>query len=444
MKNFQWNTAGSASHTFDGITLETACYGPSPDEAPTLILLHEGLGCIALWRSFPVKLAAHSGCGVFVYSRRGYGASDTVTLPRPLDYMTNEAEALSGILDALQIKKAVLLGHSDGASIASIYAGSVQDHRVRGLILMAPHFFVEPISIKAIEKARTEYDSGALKEKLGKYHQDVDAAFNGWCDTWLDNKFRSWNIADNIDYLRIPVLAIQGTDDPYGTLAQLDELEQRSYAPVEKVILANCQHSPHLEKQQQTLDAIQIYLRRLWQMEGIYVSPKDTQKNEDSLPDTEPLPGYKHLPGKNARPVDGLLEAIAETASAVTKDASYRSNAAWLYGIRLFNNGFYWEAHEVLETVWNNAAPNSREKHLVQGVIQMANAQLKASLEQTKAADRLQKLAAECITRAYARGISDCATDVSEELLLGLECKEMQTATARCDQRDVVIILKLR
>jgi len=157
-----------------------------------------------------------------------------------------------------------------------------------------------------------------------------------------------------------------------------------------------------------------------------------------------PLPDYKHLPGKNARPDDGLLESIAHSASAVTDDATYRSNAAWLYGIRLFNNGFYWEAHEVLEAVWNNAAPNSREKHLVQGVIQMANAQLKASLEQTKAADRLQKLAAECITRAYPRGISDYATDVSEELLLGLECQEMQTATAQCDQSDAVIILKLR
>ena len=277
MKDFQWNTAGLSSHTFDGITLETACYGPSPADAPTIILLHEGLGCIALWRSLPEQLVEHSDCGVFVYSRAGYGASDTVTLPRPLDYMENEAKALSGILDALQIKKSVLLGHSDGASIAAIYAGSAQDHRVRGLILIAPHFFVEPISIKAIEKARTDYDSGVLKEKLSIYHQDVDAAFNGWCDAWLDQKFRDWNIADNIDHLRIPVLAIQGTDDPYGTLAQIDELEQRSYAPVEQVILANCKHSPHLEKQQETLNAIQHYLKLLWQMEGGF----DTQQSKD-------------------------------------------------------------------------------------------------------------------------------------------------------------------
>ena len=158
-----------------------------------------------------------------------------------------------------------------------------------------------------------------------------------------------------------------------------------------------------------------------------------------------PLPDYKHLPGKNARPDDGLLESIAHSASAVTDDASYRSNVAWLYGIRLFNNGFYWEAHEVLEAVWNNAAPNSREKHLVQGVIQMANAQLKASLEQTKAADRLQKLAAECITRAYTggNGNSGCGTNVSANLLLGLESSQMHAAAARCSQMDTALTLDL-
>jgi len=252
--------------------LEAQCYGPSPSEAPTIIMLHEGLGCVALWRDFPAQLTKATGYGVFVYSRAGYGASDTVPLPRPLDYMTQEAQALSGVLDTLNINKAVLLGHSDGASIAAIYAGSTQDHRIRGLILLAPHFFVESISIAAIKQARNEYYSGTLREKLSIYHQDVDAAFNGWCDAWLNKDFKSFNIADNIDYLRIPTLAIQGVDDPYGTLAQIDELEQRSYAPVEKLILTNCKHAPHLEKQQECLSAIQIFLKRLWHMEGIFDS----------------------------------------------------------------------------------------------------------------------------------------------------------------------------
>ena len=272
MKDFQWNTKGSSLSTIDGIKLETACFGPSPTDAPTIVLLHEGLGCITLWRSFPEQLAICTGCGVFVYSRAGYGASDTVPLPRPLDYMTREAQALSGILDTLNINKAVLLGHSDGASIAAIYAGSTQDHRIRGLILLAPHFFVELISIAAIKQARNEYYSGTQREKLSIYHQDVDAAFNGWCDAWLNKDFKSFNIADNIDYLRIPTLAIQGVDDPYGTLAQIDELEQRSYAPVEKLILTNCKHAPHLEKQQECLSAIQFFLKRLWHMEGIFDS----------------------------------------------------------------------------------------------------------------------------------------------------------------------------
>jgi len=435
VSGFEWNTEHHSSYAFDGIKLETACYGPSPAEAPTIILLHEGLGCVALWRTIPQQLATNTGCGVFAYSRAGYGASDIVTLPRPLDYMTREADALSRILDVLNINKAVLFGHSDGASIAAIYAGSAQDHRVRGLVLLAPHFFVEPISISAIEQTKNEYNSGNLKEKLSTYHQHTDVAFNGWCDAWLDKDFQNWNIADNIDYLRIPVLAIQGADDPYGTLAQIEELEARSYAPVDKVILTDCKHSPHLEKQQASLSAVQSWLTRLWQMEGVFNLHR---RQTWSSPDSIPLPGYKHKPGKNARPVDGLLESIAHSASVVTSDASHQSNTAWRYGIRLFNSGFFWETHEVLEAVWNNAPPNSREKHLVQGVIQIANAQLKASLKQPKAAARLQQLATECITRAYPPGNNtkdkSGSTDDGKHKLLGLEYRQVHAAATHCDK----------
>ena len=164
--------------------------------------------------------------------------------------------------------------------------------------------------------------------------------------------------------------------------------------------------------------------------------------------DTIPLPISKHLPGKNKRPDDGLLESVAEKACTVTEDASYRSNTAWLYGIRLFNNGYYWEAHEVLEAVWNNATPNSREKHLVQGVIQIANAQLKAHLQQAKAADRLQKLATECITRAYigtkihTDNTNDKQADDSHRLM-GLESAQMHAAAAQCNQLAAAISLQL-
>lgn len=269
MQQFEWNAGTQSSLCVGGVNLEAACFGPPPGDAPTLVLLHEGLGCIELWRSFPQELAKLTGCGVFVWSRAGYGGSDPIALPRPLDYMTREAlDFLPDILDALQVKKTVLLGHSDGASIAAIYAGSVQDHRVRGLVLMAPHFFVEPVSISAIEAARTAYRTGTLKEKLIPYHSNVDVAFNGWCDAWLADGFRDWNIADNIDYLRIPVLAIQGEQDQYGTMVQIEELERRCYSPVDTAILSGCKHSPHLEKTQASLNAIKSFLDRLWKMES--------------------------------------------------------------------------------------------------------------------------------------------------------------------------------
>ncbi|MEC9313050.1 MAG: alpha/beta fold hydrolase, partial [Pseudomonadota bacterium] len=170
---FEWG--GSGTVTAGGANLEYACHGPAPDQAPTLVLLHEGLGCVALWRDFPEKLAAATGLGVFVYSRQGYGQSDPVTLPRPLDFMTREAkDVLPGLLDAIGLEHGVLMGHSDGATIAAIYGGSVLDHRVRGLILMAPHFFTEPGGLAEIAKAKEAYDSGDLKEKLAKYHKDPD------------------------------------------------------------------------------------------------------------------------------------------------------------------------------------------------------------------------------------------------------------------------------
>jgi pimeloyl-ACP methyl ester carboxylesterase len=265
---WQWGAGASSPLTIGGKRLETLCHGPAPDRAPTFVMLHEGLGCIPLWRDFPQRLAEDTGFGVFAYSRAGYGHSDPVALPRPLDYMTREArETLPALLDAIDLRRGILLGHSDGASIAAIYAGSVEDFRVRGLVLMAPHFFTEPSGLAAIAAARDAYEQGDLKMKLAKYHRNVDNAFRGWNDAWLDPGFNTWNIADCIDYWRIPALAIQGVDDPYGTLAQIREIETRAYSPVDVEILEGCRHSPHLEQPDKTRAGIADFCARLERIE---------------------------------------------------------------------------------------------------------------------------------------------------------------------------------
>lgn len=265
----EWSETPSDRLEINGKRLEYACYGPAPDRAMTIVMLHEGLGCLALWRDTPAKVAEATGCGVLVYSRAGYGQSDPADLPRPLDYMTREAlEVLPHVLDAAGVKQAVLMGHSDGATISAIYAGSVEDYRVRGLILMAPHFFTEPMGLASIAEAKTAYETTDLKDKLGKYHADPDNAFRGWNDAWLDPAFEAWNVAEVIDYLRIPTLAIQGNDDQYGTKAQIDEIEERSYAPAEVLMLDDCRHAPHQDQPEKVLEAVQDFVARLWRLEA--------------------------------------------------------------------------------------------------------------------------------------------------------------------------------
>jgi pimeloyl-ACP methyl ester carboxylesterase len=257
MTDFVWTPAESRFVDLAGVRLETACHGPSPGVAPTLVLLHEGLGCVALWRDFPEKLAAETGLGVFAYSRAGYGRSDTVPLPRPLDYMTREAcDVLPRLLDAIGFRRGVLIGHSDGASIAAIYAGVRADARLAGQVLIAPHFFAEPEGLQAIAKAEQAFVQGDLREKLSKYHADVDAAFWGWNRAWLDTEFQRWSIAEYIDRWTTPTLAIQGDNDPYGTMKQIDEITRRARAPVESLVLPGCGHAPQFERREATLAAI--------------------------------------------------------------------------------------------------------------------------------------------------------------------------------------------
>ena len=176
--------------TVGDASLEYRMIGPRPGAAPTIVMLHEGLGSVTTWGDFPQKVAEHTGAGVFVYSRAGYGRSSTIALPRPLDYMQREAtEVLPRLLDAIGFRRGILFGHSDGATIAAWYGGSVQDHRVRGLILMAPHFFMESSNVEAIQKTVASYETTDLRAKLARHHADVDTAFRGWSGAWLDPGF---------------------------------------------------------------------------------------------------------------------------------------------------------------------------------------------------------------------------------------------------------------
>lgn len=269
LQKIDWQTQGAGWLDIDGTQLEYLCHGPPPGAAPTVVMLHEGLGSARLWRDFPAQLAAATGWGVLAYSRAGHGQSDLAVLPRPLDFMTREAEqVLPRLLDAIGFRSGVLLGHSDGATIAAIYAGSIEDFRVRGLILMAPHFFTEDMGLTEIARAREAYENDGLRDRMAKHHKDPDNTFRGWCDTWLDPGFKAWNVAEVIDYLRVPVLAIQGRDDQYGTLAQIEEIENRSYAPVDVAILDDCRHAPHLDQPAQTLAAVSDYLERLRRIES--------------------------------------------------------------------------------------------------------------------------------------------------------------------------------
>ena len=252
--------------TIGNFDLEYRMIGPAPEGAPTIVMLHEGLGSAALWGDFPEQLAAATGAGVFVYSRAGYGASSPVMLPRPLDYMQIEAlDVLPRLLDLMGFRRGLLLGHSDGASIAAIYAGGIQDHRVQGVVLIAPHFIVEDISVASIAEIRTAYETTDLKSKLQRWHSNVDNAFYGWNGAWLDPTFRAWDISEYLAYIRVPVAILQGADDPYGTLRQIEIAQEECYCPVDVTIMAGAGHSPHREAPKATLEAISEFARAVLQ-----------------------------------------------------------------------------------------------------------------------------------------------------------------------------------
>lgn len=238
----------------DGRRLEAAWEGEPSQEA--IVLLHEGLGSLAQWREFPAALGGATSWPVFAYSRFGYGRSDRVPLPRPLDYMQREGElVLPRVLDAAGIERAVLVGHSDGGSIAIVAAGS-GEIRVVGLALLAAHVFCEDVSVTSIEKAREAYLHEGLRARLARYHDDVDGAFWGWNRAWLDPAFREWNIESYLAGVTVPTVVVQGDEDPYGTLAQVEAIERGVRGPVKRLVLPGVAHAPHREREAEIVAAV--------------------------------------------------------------------------------------------------------------------------------------------------------------------------------------------
>ncbi|HEV2674798.1 MAG TPA: alpha/beta hydrolase [Aliidongia sp.] len=246
----------------DGRRLETAWIAPERSGGPTIVMLHEGLGSVSLWKDFPARLAERTGCGVLNYSRYGHGASTVLGERRPVEYMHREGEVvLPAVLGHFGIERPILFGHSDGGSIALIHAGHRPD-AVAGLILEAPHVFVEDLTVASIAGVKQVYETTDLAGKLRRYHQDVDRTFWGWNDIWLDPRFKLWNIETYLPAIRCPILAIQGEDDEYGTRAQLQAIADATPA-TEIAMLASCGHSPHRDQATAVLDRSAAFIERL-------------------------------------------------------------------------------------------------------------------------------------------------------------------------------------
>jgi len=235
---------------------------PGDAHLPELVFLHEGLGSASHWKDFPALVSASTGCPVTVYSRYGAGNSDPLTEARPVRYMHDEAlDVLPELLAALPIENPILIGHSDGASIAIIYAGA--HDRLRGAVLLAPHVFVEELSVRSIAEAKVSFESTDLRERLGRYHRDPARTFWGWNSIWLHPDFRSWNIEEYLPGVTCPMLVIQGLDDQYGTMAQVEAIRKRSGGPVEVLKLENCRHSPQRDQPKVTLEAITKFVEEI-------------------------------------------------------------------------------------------------------------------------------------------------------------------------------------
>jgi pimeloyl-ACP methyl ester carboxylesterase len=251
----------AGGHHLEVVRLEAA--RPSIASPATLVLLHEGLGSVALWKDFPVRLVDRTGLPAVVYSRYGYGQSDPLQAPRSVDYMHREAlETLPELLARLEIHNPILIGHSDGASIAVIYAGA-HAGPLLSAVLMAPHVFVEDITVASIAQAKARFETTDLKSRLARYHQDPAATFRGWSDIWLHPAFRSWNIEQYLPHITVPLLLLQGSDDQYGTRAQIEAVVRQLSSPVESILIERCAHSPHVDQADVTLQAIARFVEKI-------------------------------------------------------------------------------------------------------------------------------------------------------------------------------------
>lgn len=230
-----------------------------------LVFLHEGLGSVSHWKDFPMRVAEATGCPVTVYSRYGSGNSDLLNEPRGVQYMHDEAlQSLPDLLSQLEIENPILVGHSDGASIAIIYAGT--HDRLRGLVLLAPHVFVEALSVASIAEAKVKFETTSLPEKLARHHRDALRTFWGWNDIWLNPEFRSWNIEEYLPRITCPTLVIQGLEDQYGTMRQVEAIRRQSGGPVEVLGLEDCRHSPQRDQPEKVIEAISRFVCKVDQL----------------------------------------------------------------------------------------------------------------------------------------------------------------------------------
>jgi pimeloyl-ACP methyl ester carboxylesterase len=272
--------AKSGELVVDGRRLETLWLAPRDPGAPNIVMLHEGLGSVALWKDFPHALAERTGCGVLVYSRYGHGDSEKQAGKRTVTFMHREGEVvLPELLDKLGILRPILLGHSDGGSIALIFAG-LYPERARALILEAPHVFVEEFGLASIRAAKIAFENTDFRSKLGRYHAHVEETFRAWNDIWLDPEFPAWNIESYLKTIRCQVLCIQGEGDEYGTRAHVDTIVA-NVPGAELVMLPQCGHSPHRDQREATLARMAEFV------EKIKARPRITTDNKDSILKTE-------------------------------------------------------------------------------------------------------------------------------------------------------------
>ncbi len=248
---------------FDSMMLEGQWWGPKPPEAPSIVMLHEGLGAVSTWRDFPQQLAQATGAGVFAYSRAGHGNSLPPMLPR-LDSMHYEAtDVLPRLLDEIGFREGILLGHSDGGSIVTIYAGSVADDRLKGVVLIEPHFDVEEKNVNAIRDMQVTFGASDLRERLARHHANVDTMFAAWSRRWVDPGFKTFDIRRELGQIRVPIAMLKCEDDPYSTMAQVEIARAECRCPLDVIVIPGSGHSPHRMNPKFTVDVIAKFAKAI-------------------------------------------------------------------------------------------------------------------------------------------------------------------------------------